>query len=341
MSARLKMCTRFAVTLAIFAIVPAVQGQSNANQVSGPTQGFVFDSPSKSLRQVAGSFGSAALGPVLLSGLDFASVAPQRSYGIGCASEQCFFITGLGSDQLQQNPISLFTGKVTGAAWSPDGGTLALYSSGEGWIRLLRGLPNAVEVQEQWSVTSFGGALASVAVSDGGQHVVLAITGDHAGVYELKDAGNFVPVLQAANPVALAFAADGDTLLVADATEHTISEVQLTTGLRQSWSIAAVEAPAAIQASKDFIYLVGQNDQTLFAYNPSNHALAAQIPLSFVPTQLVAVGANSYQLTSRASVDDLLWSYTPGRGVYFVPVTPAGSTDQAQSSEVAQRKVRR
>jgi hypothetical protein len=338
--------TRLALALTVSASLPAVTGQSTATPLVGPTQGFVFDAPSGSLRQVVGSLGSAALGPTLLGGLDFASVAPQGSNGVGCGSSrdsrQCFVISGLGSEQPGQSPVS-DVGSTTGAAWSADGGTVALSSKSEGWVRVLHGLPDALDIQPQWSITSLGGTLTSVAVNANGRHVVLAITGDHAGVYELTESGNFVPVLHATNPVALAFAGNSNTLLAADATDDTISEVDLGSGLTQSWPIQAVQDPIGIQAGRDanglsVVYVLGHSDQALFAYNAESHLLAGQIPLSFVPTELQPLGGGSYQLTSRVHSDDLLWSFSAGRGVYFVPVTPLGSPEQTENT---QRRVRR
>ncbi len=64
------------------------------------------------------------------------------------------------------------------------------------------------------------------------------------------------------------------------------------------------------------------------------------IELTFAPTQIEPMGADSYQLTSRSNEGDVVWSYTPGRGVYFVPVTPAESGKQAESNGLAQRRRR-
>jgi hypothetical protein len=49
-----------------------------------------------------------------------------------------------------------------------------------------------------------------------------------------------------------------------------------------------------------------------------------------------ASGTGSYLLTTRGSEDELLWSFTGGRGAFFVPVTPMET-----ASGHPQRKVRR
>jgi hypothetical protein len=177
-------------------------------------------------------------------------------------------------------------------------------------------------------------------------HIVLAIAGEHAGVYELTETGNFVPVLRGVNPAAMAFAADGDTLLVADAAAHAISQVSLTTGLMQIWAIDAVQDPSGIQFGRNesglpVVYIADRTGKALFAYDASSHALAGAVELAFSPTQLEPIGNGSLQLTSRMNEEDVVWSYTPGRGVYFVPVTPAQFARDVTSAGPARRGVRR
>ncbi len=332
---------RVAATLA--AGIPSLPGQTLSTPVSGPTQGFAFDAPSKSVRQVAGSFGAASLGAVRIGGLDFASLAPQASHGVGCAAEQCFLLSGLDSSEPQQSLLPETTGTATGASWSADGHTMALYSASGEWVRVTRGLPNAAETQTPWSTRSVG-PIASVAVSN--KHVALAITGDHSGVYELTETGNFVPLLRSVNASAMTFASDGDTLLVVDAGARAVTEVSLTTGLVQAWPIDAAQEAAGIQLGRDengqaVVLIADHGAKALLSYGATSHSLTGQVDLTFAPTQLEAVGNGSYQLTSRMSEEDLVWSYTPGRGVYFVPVTPVAITRDAAGNGFAQRGVRR
>src|SRR5262245_46644462 len=66
----------------------------------GPIEGFTFDPPTRTLRAVIGSLGAASLGPDLLKGLDYASVAPRQNYGLSFQSGRCLVVSGLGSGQL-------------------------------------------------------------------------------------------------------------------------------------------------------------------------------------------------------------------------------------------------
>jgi hypothetical protein len=340
---RARRCAHFAVALSAVAGIPAAAGQSLP--FSGPTQGLVFDAPSRSLRQVAGTFGAASLGSVVAGDLDFASVAPQGAHGIACAEGQCFLLSELQSGIAAQSPLPGDWGTPAGATWSPEGSVAVLYSSAGQWIRVVRGLPEAVDAQPQWSLTSIGGTLSSVAVSAGGEHVIFAIIGDHAGVYELTPSGNFVPVLVTANPAAVAFALDGKTLLAADASARTVSEVTLSSGLVQTWSIDAVQDATGLQSGRDesgqaVVFIADRAGKAIFAYGTTSHAISKQIELAFAPTQISAMGSGGFQLTSRTTEDDLVWSYAPGRGAYFVPVTPTEPAKHTETTGPTQRRRR-
>ena len=143
----------------------------------------------------------------------------------------------------------------------------------------------------------------------------------------------------AVNPVALAFSKNGDTLYILDAGSHEVSEIHVSDGLAQSWPIEAVQDPIGVQVGQDsaaraVIYVAGRGDQTLFVYDRASHNLLEQIQLTFAPSQLEPSGTSSYLLTSRSSADEVLWSFTAGRGIFFVPVTPT-------EAETPQRRVRR
>ncbi len=330
---------RIAAASAALTLLPPLQAQQSGNALAGPTQGFTYDAASRSVRQVLGSFGSASLGPALVQDLSFGSVAPQRSYGIGCVADQCFLVTGLGSDQAQQNPIPDQVGIPEGATWSADGRVAVLYSRSGQWLRVLRGLPETIDAGPQSNVSSLGGQLSSVAVSPDGGQIVLGMAGDQPGIFEMTAAGAFVPMHSAVNPVALAFSKNGDTLYILDAGSHEVSEIHVSDGLAQSWPIEAVQDPIGVQVGQDsaaraVIYVAGRGDQTLFVYDRASHNLLEQIQLTFAPSQLEPSGTSSYLLTSRSSADEVLWSFTAGRGIFFVPVTPT-------EAETPQRRVRR
>jgi hypothetical protein len=311
------MKRNLSVLAVLAAFLPALSAQA---PLAGPTQGVLFDAPSASLRQIEGSYGSASLGTALLGGLQFASMSPQQTTGIACSPFECSFVTA----DMRQSPIADQTSIPDGAAWSADGTVVALYSRTGQWIRIFTN----GEGGPQWSLSSLGGELVTVAVSPDGKHTVFALAGEHPGVFEVTAAGAFVPVLASQQAVALAYSSG--TLYVLDGKQ--VSEVHAN-GLVETWAIDAVKDPAAIQPGS-VLYIAGRNDHALFAYNATNHDLIEQIPLSFAPSRIQATGAGSFLLTARTSEEDLLWSFTAGRGAFFVPVTP-------EETAAPQRKARR
>jgi hypothetical protein len=288
---------------------------------------------------VVGSFGSAVLGPALLNGVDFASMPPQGTRGIACQAEQCFFFS---ADVIAgHDPIGDQVGTPEGAVWSANGTTAVIYSRSGQWLRVLNTEPSRAQGAQQ-NVASLGGQLGAVQVSPDGQHVVFAITGQHSGVYEVTANGALVPLLAAENAVALAYSGGGETLYVLNGNQ--VLEIGADS-LLHSWELEGVANPVGLQAGRDaagraVLYVAGGDDHSLFVYDGATHQLIETIPLSFAPTQVEPAGTGSYFLTSRNSGDELLWSFTTGRGAFFVPVTPLEATPAA-SDEFPQRKVRR
>lgn len=300
----------------------AAQAQSGS-RLDGPTQGAVYDAPSRSLRPVAGAFGAATLGPALMRGLDFASMAPRSGRGIACRQEQCFLI---GGELLGETPLADQAGVPDGAAWSADGAVAALYSRAEEWIRVVRG----GDVSAQWSLASLDADLSAVEVSPDGRTIVFAMTGEHPGVFTLTGEGNFVPLLAASRPVALAYR--GSTLLVLDGQE--ITELAAD-GVAHRWSVEAVQDPVDLAAGESggraALFVAGAADHMLYTFDAASHGLIGETALSFAPSRVEAAGSD-YLLTARGGEEDILWAFSANRGVFFVPVTPETTT---------QRKVRR
>ena len=265
-------------------LLPALPGQS----MTGPLQGLTFDSPSGSLRSVVGSYGSAVLGPALLRGLDFASVAPQRTRAIACEQGQCFLVDGLGTDTIARTAIGDQLDTPDGAAWSTDGTVAAIYSRSGQWVRVLR---FAGESGVQQGIAAFG-TLTDVEISPEGR-VLFATSGDPSGVFEIQSAGNIVPVLSAAHPVALV--SGGTTLYILDGS---LVRTLGADGQTASWSLDGVENPVSLQTGRDasgrnVVYVAGGTDRTLFVYDAASHALLERVEHTCTPGKIQATGTDS------------------------------------------------
>ena len=302
-----------------------VQAQSfGSGGVSGPVQGFTFDPPARHIRAVIGALGSASLGPVLMSPVDTAFVAPGQNYAIAIRRGQVLFVSGLGSPQV--SVAELAGSSVPDAVvWSDDASVAVLSSQAGGWIQIYTGFPGSINAGTQISTTALGGTLSAVAADARGQRVAIGISGDRGGVFELAGGQSFSQVLGMAKPIALAYAADDGALYALDGSANQVSEIS---PAAQTWNLDAEDAvairPALDAANHKVLYVAGRSSRSLLVYDRSTHQLSSIVPLSFDPSIIDPFGPNGFLLTRRSVGTDPLWSFTNGTqpAVYFVPAAP-------------------
>ncbi len=296
--------------------------------MSGPVQGYAFDAPTRSIRAVAGSLGSASLGPAVLLELDFASVAPRQNYAIAVRGGQTVFVSGLGASTPATSMLPDSPSTPEGVAWSDDGSTAVVYSRTGSWIETVSGLPGSANAGTPLSISPLGGSLSAVAASAQGLRVVVGITGDHAGVYEIAGGQSFSPLLDVASPIALAFSQDGGTLYAIDGATNQVSQINLANTATETWRFDAADAvairPARDATNRMVVYVAGRSSHLLVAYDGSTHQSIARVALSFEPTIIEPLGGNGFVLRRRASDSDPVWSFTNAAQpmVFFVPATP-------------------
>ena len=299
--------------------------------LSGPIQGLLFDMPTHSFRSVIGFPGSASIGPSLLDGIDYGSVAPHKDYGIALQGGQLELVSGLNSGQPSTSVIAGFTGQPEAVAWSGDGSLAILYSRTGNWIQMLTGLPDAPNLDAPIEVSQFGGALTSVAADSKGKSIAIGLAGDTGGVYLMTVGQGFIPALQLQNPVALAFSDDDAILYGLDAASLQFSELNTADFTSQAFMLDGLANPISIKpvldaANRRILCVLSRSDQLLRMYDASSHQFIADIPLDFLPTGIDALGRSSFVVSSRAKQSDPLWLFTsaPQQAVYFVPALTLG-----------------
>ena len=319
------MRSAFAVLSAIFSI-GSLAAQT---PVAGPTEGFIFDLPTNSLRAIVGILGSASLGPAILPKLDYASVAPQKNYAIAFQDGRCLIVSGLDSEQVTTTTLSGEFSAPEGIAWSGDGSVAVLYSRTGNWVRTISDLPVSPNAASLLDLSSLGGALSTVAADLHGEHVVIGITGDNAGVFQIASDQSFLPLVPVAKPISLAFADDRRQLYIMDGELMQLTEFNLADSTSQAWRINELEDPIAFRPARDaaqrqVIYVAGRGDRSLVVYDSSTHEVIGRVSLAFQPSSIEILGRHSYLLRPRASFDDPLWSFRNSAQpmVYFVPATP-------------------
>ena len=303
--------------------------------VSGPIAGFTFDAPTRSIRAVIGSLGSASLGPPIIEQLEFASIAPRQNYAIAFHGGQPVLVSGLGAGKPSTRVLPVSGSCPEGVAWSNDGSAVVLYSKTQGWIQPFTGLPDSVTSTQPLSLVSLGGALSAVATGPHGQPIAIGITGNHAGVYVITGA-NITPLLEASGPTALVFSDDGSVLYALDQVSKQVFQSGIspsggTNSPVQTWPLGLDDAisiqPARDASNRQVLYVAGRTDRLLVVFDGSSHQSMAQMPLSFEPTTLSPLGSNGFLLRPRSADGDPLWSvsFRPEPAVYFVPAAPVSN----------------
>ncbi len=323
---------------AVLSVIFSIGSLAAQMPVSGPTEGFVFDLPTNSLRVIAGFLGSASLGPAIFRKLDFASVAPQKNYAIAFQDGQCLVISGLDSEHATSTALSGKFSVPEGVAWSGDGSVAMLYSRTGNWVKTISGLPGSANAASSLDLSSQGGALSTVVVDLHGEHIVVGITGDNAGVFQIADDQGLVPLFSVSKPISLAFTDDGRKLHILAGDSMQLSELNLADSTSQTWRVNELEDPIAVRPARDaaerqVIYVAGRKDQSLLALDSYTHEVVGRVSLTFQPSGIEILGKNSYLLRPRMSFDDPLWTFRNSSQpmVYFVPATPlTGGEDSSR-----------
>ena len=294
----------------------------------GPLEGFTFDLPTKSIRPVIGSLGSASLGVPILTAA-YASVAPHQNYALTFRGDRCALVSGLDAGQTSEFQVPGTFSLPEGIMWSGDGATAILYSRTENWIRELTGLPLSPNAGPALSLSPLGGSLSSIAADLHGTQIAIGMRGDTGAIFRLTSGGTFAVLSSTVNPLALALSDDGQTLYALDSTTGQVFEQVMSDLSSQFWPLDGLLDPIALTSSRDanhqkVIYVAGRSDRLLKVFNASTRSILASVPLNFQPDRIDSLGGGSFLLDARMTGDDILWSFTnaPQPSVFFVPAIP-------------------
>ena len=295
--------------------------------INGPVEGFVFDSPTRSFRAVVGLLGSASFGPAILDGFDAGSVAPHKTYGIASSQGACLLVSGLDS--------SVSSAALDGVpapdsiTWSGDGSVAVLYFRDANRLQRVSGLPDKVQVDAPVDLSPLQGKFSAIALDRQGANLALAIQGDVAGVFLLQNSQDLIPVMQAANPTALAFSESG-VLYALDRANLQLNAFTLSDWSIQTLALDGLQDPSAVAAGRDsqnrqMIFVTSAADQLLRVYDAATQQVMADIPLDSKPTGIDPFGRSSFVIASRSKTSDPLWLFqsSPQAAVYFVPAARA------------------
>jgi hypothetical protein len=313
------------ILIALFLLV-SLACVAPAQSLSGPVEGFVYDAPTHSLRAVDGFPGSATFGPVLLSDVDFGSVAPYKNYAIAFQGGHALLVSGLGSAHVSTSRIPDIFGQPEGVVWSSDSAVAILYSRSGNWIQKLAGLPKTPRSNPNLNLSALDGSLSAVAVDADGRQIAIGMRGAKGQVYLNESNQNFIPLAKIENPISLSFSENGADLYALDGTALKLSAVTISDWSSQVLPLTELRDPLAILAGHDaanrpVVLVASGKDRLVGVYNPASQKMETAVRLGFLPTGLQDLGRNSFVIGSRMKSEDPLWLFTtaPRPAAYFVP----------------------
>ena len=304
-----------------------------AQTFRGPTEAYTFDAPSESLRAVEGFPGSATFGLPLVTGVESGWVAPNETYAIAIKNGSSVFVSGLNSAKVSTAAIPGIYGQPEGVQWSSDGTLAVLYSFSGKWMQTVSDLPKAPHANPHQDLALLGGTFSAISTDTSGKHIAIAISGESGGVYLSSAGQDFIPLAKMANPIALSFSENGESLYALDGTALKLAVITLSNWSTQTVSLAGLENPFAIKAGHDtanhpLVLVASGKDRRIGVYNPATEKMQSTFRLSFEPTGIESFGRSSFVIAARSKAADPLWLFTtaPRTAVYFVPATPAAAT---------------
>ena len=310
---------------ATVALLLALAAPAQDTRLSGPVSGFVFHSPTQSIRPIVGVPGSAYLGTELAQGFDAASVAPLGRFALATLGGKLYLLRGLGSGQTEPAPIEGSIDAVDRFAWSPDGASAAVYSGDSRQAQILRNLDSAQppDVESALDLSSTDGPVTALAF-DGKR--LLAGAG---GVY-LADSSGVKLLLRTSNPAALALG-NGD-LFVAYQAGNQVWMIRDYAGEATPMLFAderaGLSGPVGLRISGNgrSLAVASAGSRSVDALDISTRALLRHVDLDFAPSRMEVVGSSALTLLNSGSDGEPLYLLDSGQdlAVYFVP---AGSEE--------------
>ena len=344
---------KYRIVASAFTVLTLFAASSTAQTGSWsvPSSGYVFDSIARNVRPVSGFVGSAVLGAPVATGIDWASIAPDRKSSLVEMNGSLFWIPDLSasatSQALDRVPLA------RQALWSADASQVVILSNGGqlDWVnnfgadpvplstwnlgsasRIRRGADGQVRAgstpeKAVWSLLAADSAADQVMLSfNSGESSQLWLASSTAPPVRIQFAGT---------PVAAAFTPDAGGVFVADAAGHRVVEIQnlRTSPLPETVISSAlyVNDPSALAVSSDGnrLFVADKTDDVirvfdLTAAQASSVSPELELATSTVPESLTAFAQDRYLMNAGnagARTGDPLYFLDTGVSVRvaFVP----------------------
>jgi hypothetical protein len=309
--------------LALVAIQPAAAQQAS---LSGPLSGFLFDSPTSSIRPVVGIAGSAYLGTSVLGGVDFASVGPNGASALVIQGGQLSAVSGLNNPAPRITPLDAPFSSSMIIGWAQDGSRVVFASdSGGAVIQSIRWTGGVPSLDPAIDLSSIGGTISTLAVDAALQSILIGIRDQAAGGVYLWDRSGSPTMLAAmADPSALALSSDGAMAVATD--RHS--------GLVMQFAVGVVPSPQPLLQNPDALsepvgVVLSNDGKTVYIADRGKGVLACDVDsqvCSAIATDIVPKGfmllaqSTVFLVSDRQTLTDPVVVFDSGSAsIYFVP----------------------
>ncbi|MGE5644783.1 MAG: hypothetical protein ACM336_03220 [Acidobacteriota bacterium] len=271
-----------------------------SGQITGPVTGFLYHSPTKSIRAISGVPGSAVLASPLIENVEFGSVSPDGKWALVRGADFTAIVKPGTVVSGEQRPAGLIP-EIDAAAWSGSRLAVVVASSSAKVYQRVRLSGTRWVADAPRSFASLPGSLTSISADTTGAQVALGLTAGAQGSIYLAVNGA-APAFVMSGPVAAvaAFAPRGGTFYAAVSAPGVIEVFE---GAARVGSLAfaaedgsAPEAAAlAVSADGKRLYATAKEKRALWSIDLAT-SQAAVTPLDEVPNALLPVGPRSWLL---------------------------------------------
>lgn len=311
----------------IYPLLAAISALAQSSTVEGPGGGFVFDGSSRSIRPFVGLLGASYLGPPVLTGVAFASVAPDQQRAVMLSETGMHWVADLRNPGIPTQSLPGAMASPSQALWTADASAAVLFSAAEKQLQFLRQDGASVLLGPPCGLASLPSPVKLLAAAPAARIAAVAAPLEEGknAVYLVQEGNPPQLVATFAGPVAAALAPGGDVLYVAGGASlwriRNLSAAPETESLAEGAAELQNPAALAVAGNGQALFLAGAASRRIRIYDLSAQRFLEDVEVDSPPNGLEPFTATSFLLNPQRAPQDPVWilETTPAPRVIFIP----------------------